>query len=526
MSSKDSTKPRLVIIEGKDKGKVITLEAGTTVIGRTKGDVILQDPRVSRSHVALNYDERSGKLSYSDLKSLNGVLVNGNGSENGVLVDGDRLQIGNTLFDTQLSPATELSEKASISLQSLNEATHGRAKKQKKKAPVAPSEPLREQPPEPILQAFNENQEPEIFSAEADAPPPPKRRKKKETRTWIATYRSMSSIQRYSVLILLLMGGYSMLNFGGKSAPPAGFSRDVTSLKKLEKEGKIAEAISKAEALSKTYDGDPELFVTMADLYASQKRFEPAIQAYRRAKELNPSHPLATVRLIALYLRSGLTKEAEEQMQELDRMMKEGKHSRELFVEAANLFLEFRELTRSPEKALILSRALQNELAIDSTIGYKLEAQLLFQQNQNEEALKTIEKGLQRDPQDEWLLENAAFAKLSLQDAAGAAQVVETWIRLHPATCKALLVMAYMKYKDRSYLNALPYLQKLLQIANAQGGDPLVPEALHLMGQIYFVQGQAAEAKSLFTQSCNEGYAQACSHEALRSPQSTAKPTH
>ncbi len=510
MSSKDSTKPKLVIIEGKDKGKVIPLDAGTTIIGRTKGDVILQDPRVSRSHVSLIYDERSGKLTCTDLKSLNGILVNGTAVETSVLVDGDRLQIGNTLFDTQLSPATEVAEVAPP------------PKKEKAEKPRRAAHEHKPEPAfEPPLKEFRENMEPEAFVAEPsqvleDTPAPEPRREK---RTLLATYREFSAIKRYSMLILVLAGGYTLLNGGGRKGPPADFSREVTSLKKLEKEGKVSEALQKAEALSKTYDGDADLWVTLGELYGQQKRYEPAISAYRKAKALNADHPVATVRLIALYLRTGLGKEAEAQMLELDRMMKEGKHSRELFVEAANLFLEFRELTRSPEKALILSRALQNELAIDSTIGYKLEAQLQFQQNQNEDAMKTIEKGLERDPQDEWLLENLAFAKLSMQDTPGATEVVENWIRLHPVATKALLVMAYMKYKDKNYLAALPFLQKIVQIGNAQAGDPLVPEALNLMAQIFFVQGQSAEARSLFTQACQEGYTPACSHEALRDPQ-------
>jgi tetratricopeptide (TPR) repeat protein len=529
VSPKDSTKPKLVIIEGKDKGKVIPIDAGTTIIGRTKGDVILQDPRVSRSHVSLIYDERSGKLTCTDLKSLNGILVNGNPVETSVLVDGDRLQIGNTLFDTQLSPATEIAEV-------IAPPKKEKAEKPRRSTPEAPlkelnevshpgSHSIRKQEPgfEPPLKEFRESMEPEALSADPgdSFEPVPERPVKSHKRTLLATYREFSAIKRYSMLILVLAGGYALLNGGGKKGPPADFSREVTSLKKLEKEGKVSEALQKAEALSKAYDGDAELFVTLGELYSQQKRYEPAIAAYRKAKALNADHPVATVRLIALYLRTGLGKEAEAQMLELDRMMKEGKHSRELFVEAANLFLEFRELTRSPEKALILSRALQNELAVESTIGYKLEAQLQFQQNQNEEAMKTIQKGLERDPQDEWLLENLAFAKLSLQDTAGATEVVENWIRLHPAATKALLVMAYMKYKDKNYLAALPYLQKIIQIGNAQAGDPLVPEALNLMGQIFFVQGQSTEARTLFTQACQEGYTPACSHEALRDPQST-----
>ena len=97
MVSNSKPSPRLVIIEGKDKGKIIPLTDGTCVIGRSKGDVVIQDPRVSRSHVAVHYDSESGKLSYTDLKSLNGTMVNGEPGETGVLADGD-LAVANSLF--------------------------------------------------------------------------------------------------------------------------------------------------------------------------------------------------------------------------------------------------------------------------------------------------------------------------------------------------------------------------------------------------------------------------------------------
>ena len=58
MVSKSKFAPRLVIIEGQEKGKVIPLQSGSAIIGRSKGDIIVQDPRVSRSHAAIQYDEK------------------------------------------------------------------------------------------------------------------------------------------------------------------------------------------------------------------------------------------------------------------------------------------------------------------------------------------------------------------------------------------------------------------------------------------------------------------------------------
>jgi tetratricopeptide (TPR) repeat protein len=526
---KDSTSPKLVIIEGKDKGKVIAIEPGATVFGRTKGDIILQDARVSRSHLTLTYDERSGKLSFSDLKSLNGTLVNGKPAESGVLVDGDRLQVGNTLFDCQLSPATELAEIAPkrSAKNSASQGAENSSLVEVNESSASASIPLSSADTGggASIPEFNENPEP-MQQPLKHAPEPHFEESPARQEQSQSLFFALPATARRKVLLgALLIGGLYFLFPGSGSNDSADFHRDVASVRELEKAGKIDEAIQKAETLSKEYEKEAELQVTLGGLYTLQKRYEPAILAYRRAKEINPDHTIATVRLIALYLRTGLGKEAEVQSQDLDRFMREGVHDREFFIEAANLFLEFRQLTQSPEKALILSRALQNDLALNSSIGFKLEAQLMFQQNQNEEAMKVIEKGLKRDPQDEWLLENLAFAKLSQKDTPGATATVENWIQIHPKASKAYLVLAYLKYNEKNFLGALPPLQKIVQIANEQGNEPHLGEALHLTGQIYWQQGQTAEAKNVFQQSCSAGFSQACAHESLREPQSTRAPS-
>jgi tetratricopeptide (TPR) repeat protein len=165
---------------------------------------------------------------------------------------------------------------------------------------------------------------------------------------------------------------------------------------------------------------------------------------------------------------------------------------------------------------LILSKALQTEYAKDSAIGYKLEAQAMFQQNRNEEALHVLEKGLQLDPQDDWILENLAFAKLSLKDIAGAGEVVQNWIKVHPNATKALLVMAYLKFNDRNYQEALPFAQKIVQLSSGSQKDPLYPEALNLVGQIQVQLGNTTEATTAMKQACEQGFTQSCDNELVR----------
>lgn len=102
MGSDNPISPRLVIIDGKDKGKVIPLNEGSVILGRSKGDIIIQDARVSRSHIALQVDLKAETVTFTDLKSLNGSFLNGEACESGELKDGDKLQLGNTTFDCQL----------------------------------------------------------------------------------------------------------------------------------------------------------------------------------------------------------------------------------------------------------------------------------------------------------------------------------------------------------------------------------------------------------------------------------------
>lgn len=512
MASKPEILPRLVIIEGKDKGKIIPLSDGTAVIGRSKGDVILQDPRVSRSHVALHYDAKTGKLTFTDLKSLNGTVVNGEAIETGDLKDGDKLQLGNTTFDCQLSAAKE---------EAPSPAARARDKEKGRNdsAPTVDSD-------EPMLMPLEPEASPEpAFNSTADT-----KLKTDETST-----RSLLSKLRFprpslsrkarnltAMALLVVLGIYAMGRMGGKGS--TSLEHEITAIKTLEQQGKLDEAIQKASELKDKFPDNSEAFMLLGNLYATAKKNELAISAYGKAHELPPPQPLVHIRLIQVYLRSSLAKEAEEELRHVDALIKQGVHSKELFIEAATLFLEFKELKQPPEKTIILAKALQTELAPGNAIGYKLEAQVLFQQNRTDEALATLEKGLAIDPQDEWLLENIAFARLSAKDIAGAAAAVDTWIKVKPTATKALLVMAYLKFNEKNYMGAMPYVQKILQVAAGNNNsDPHLPEALDLMGQIMVAQNQPDEGAKFYKQACEVGFTQSCDRLASVAQQPPAQ---
>ncbi len=69
-------------------------------IGRNPGnDLRINNPSISRKHARLSYDMQSGQVSIADLKSSNGTYVNGNRVQGQVLVDGDRIRVGEFPLD-------------------------------------------------------------------------------------------------------------------------------------------------------------------------------------------------------------------------------------------------------------------------------------------------------------------------------------------------------------------------------------------------------------------------------------------
>jgi tetratricopeptide (TPR) repeat protein len=182
------------------------------------------------------------------------------------------------------------------------------------------------------------------------------------------------------------------------------------------------------------------------------------------------------------------------------------------------ILLEHKELKQPPEKTVVLARALQVEFAPNSTVGYRLESQVLLDARRAQEALPVIDKGLKIDPADEWLLENATFARLSMKDIPGATKVVDSWIQKKPQTTKARLIMSYLLFNQQKATAAVPHLQKILEVAgdNNERNDPHYAEALDLIGQIHQQQNKPGEATALFERACQAGFAQSC--ERIRNP--------
>jgi len=87
----------LHVIGGHDRGKRFDLNLPETRVGRgADQDIVLSDIAVSRRHITLHAEGTRYRI--KDLGSGNGTLVNGQRVETKVLVDGDHIEIGQTVM--------------------------------------------------------------------------------------------------------------------------------------------------------------------------------------------------------------------------------------------------------------------------------------------------------------------------------------------------------------------------------------------------------------------------------------------
>jgi transcriptional regulator with GAF, ATPase, and Fis domain/pSer/pThr/pTyr-binding forkhead associated (FHA) protein len=91
-----SGQPRLVAIAGPRSGEVLPVSAPELTIGRDPSNgLCLADLSLSRRHCAITLE---GAPRIRDLQSSNGTFVNGMQISDHLLTDGDRIQLGESLF--------------------------------------------------------------------------------------------------------------------------------------------------------------------------------------------------------------------------------------------------------------------------------------------------------------------------------------------------------------------------------------------------------------------------------------------
>lgn len=87
---------RLVVTAGEERGCSYDILAMPVALGAAQGnDIILAEPRVSRSHAVL--ERRASLIELVDLNSENGTFVNGDRVTRRRLADGDRLRFGDAV---------------------------------------------------------------------------------------------------------------------------------------------------------------------------------------------------------------------------------------------------------------------------------------------------------------------------------------------------------------------------------------------------------------------------------------------
>ena len=90
---------RLEILNGGFEGMTYELSDQEVVIGRNPTtDITLLDEGISREHALILFDEDLPGYLVEDLQSTNGTKVNGKRVRSALLVEGDEIQIGQTIF--------------------------------------------------------------------------------------------------------------------------------------------------------------------------------------------------------------------------------------------------------------------------------------------------------------------------------------------------------------------------------------------------------------------------------------------
>jgi pSer/pThr/pTyr-binding forkhead associated (FHA) protein len=87
---------RLVVITGAQSGIEFAIKKSKLVLGRSdEADLIFDAPGISRMHAEIAYDKQ---FTIRDLNSTNGVSVNGTKVDNYPLKNGDKIKLGELVF--------------------------------------------------------------------------------------------------------------------------------------------------------------------------------------------------------------------------------------------------------------------------------------------------------------------------------------------------------------------------------------------------------------------------------------------
>lgn len=518
MASSREKMARLVIIEGKDnrdKGKIISLQKSYVIIGRGQADIVLNDLQVSRAHVALEWNEKNGELSFTDLGSTNGTLVNGELRKSGILRDRDRLKVGHTVFDCQLEyesqtevgtlshlkQDSQLSKSSSVSLPGPSRFSS------QSELPIA----SQSAPDSKELKNIP------ISKNTADALNPPSSNSTASAASSKKIPRAVRVGAISLAIVFVLMVTFS--NNPKRTISNKSLEDYVEQVGNLVEEKQLDEAKTTCLEAQKAFPAHSVPLVLLGNVYFKQNKFDLSVDAYRRSLKLAPIQLVTYPRLIRLYLILNKKEEAKSLLSDFLPLLNSANAKPNIFIQTGELFLDYPDLESQTEKTLKFARELQTQKAPNDPIGFKLESNIIYFNNRNSETAKQAEeilkKALVLAPKDDWIHDRLFYFKISHSNTSDAIATLEAWLKANPKSARGLLNYAYLKFNERKFLDAVPYLQKVMNLLAKEPTDPLYPEALNLMANISMQQNQLAEAENFFRQSCQYGFKPSCSHPLL-----------
>ena len=103
----------VLIVKGEDQGTAFPIFKQSTVIGRSKTDIVVNDQDVSRRHAAVDIRGK-GQFRVRDLASTNGTFLNGNRISEDALVDNDEIRVGASVLKFVLGDRRLEEERAKL----------------------------------------------------------------------------------------------------------------------------------------------------------------------------------------------------------------------------------------------------------------------------------------------------------------------------------------------------------------------------------------------------------------------------
>ena len=136
LSTKNHRLPKFIVKIAREKEASFVVDREDIFIGRVSSinDICLNDPSVSRQHAHIK--KREEGYTVYDLKSLNGVILNGARVSRALLKDGDEIRLGEVVIQIQLRQETQEEELSDIEQ---SEQTHAQSRAETKEVIVETS---------------------------------------------------------------------------------------------------------------------------------------------------------------------------------------------------------------------------------------------------------------------------------------------------------------------------------------------------------------------------------------------------